>query len=415
MQEKGKPSIITISESAGTIRSSKLDCFTLYNGIVYTPWEKFYGGVVIRGNILEQVFKGDPPQAKTGDRHLLIDCCEYKIMPGFVDIHVHGALGFDFTIASGKEGEKAIYHHGTSGGTTALVPTMVSAPIEHLKQTASNLSAIRKRQGPGSPEILGVHLEGPFLNPWYKGAHSMEYLKNPEAELIEDLAAFLGENLKILTLSPELPHALEAISYLKNKEVTVALGHSGASVEEVEQAVACGLRHVVHTFSAMRRFHHRSPGVLGAALTDDRLSAEIIADGVHTHPAAVDLFFRAKPGGKTVLVTDALAVCGLPGGECLLGDKKIIYRQGKAFLENGNLAGSVLTMNQALKGAVEMSGLSLEAVLPAATINPARVISTSKRKGSLETGKDADLVVLDDHYNVQATFCRGTLLTNNAT
>jgi len=414
LQEKGEPKEITLRESTGIITSNKLDCFTLHNGIVYNPWERFYGGVIVRGNIIEQVFKGDPPPAKTGERQLLIDCCENRIMPGFVDIHVHGASGFDFTIASDLESEKAIYHHGISGGTTALVPTMVSAPIEHLKQSARNLSAVRKRQAPGTPEILGLHLEGPFLNPWYKGAHSVKYLKNPEAGLIEDLVDSLGDNLKILTLSPELPHALEAISYLKNKTVTVALGHSGASVEEVEQAVACGLQHVVHTFSAMRRFHHRSPGVLGAALTDDRLSAEIIADGVHTHPTAVNLFFRSKPRGKTVLVTDALAVCGLPDGECLLDDKKIIYRQGKAFLENGNLAGSVITMNRALEGAVEMSGLNLEAVLPSATINPARVIGAGKCKGSLEKGKDADLVVLDDYYNVLATFCRGIPLTYRA-
>ncbi len=402
-----------ITETARRLLKEKLGHFALYNGTVYTPWESFYGGVVVQKGKIKQLFEGEPPPELVKDGYLLFDCHDNRIVPGFVDIHVHGAKGLDFTLASEEELISAMLYHGTTGGTTAMAPTLVSAPLVHLNQAAERINRVSKSLNPGTPQVLGIHLEGPFLNPWYKGAHIEEYLKEPEPELINDLIASIGDNLKIVTLSPELPHAMEAISRLRRQKVIAALGHSGATVEEVQEAVACGLSHAVHTYSAMRRFHHRSPGALGAVLTNDALSAEIIADGVHTHPAAVDLFFRAKPGDKTVLATDALAVCGLPDSECYLGNKKIISREGKAFLENGNLAGSLLTMNRALAGAIEMSALSMEAVLPAATINPARVIGVDKCKGSLEQGKDADIVLLDDHYDTLLTICRGIPLTND--
>jgi len=379
--------------------------FVLHNGTVYTPWEKFSGGVSVRGAIIDRVFAGELPEDLARDGGELIDCCNCLILPGFVDLHLHGARGFDFTLASVDEMIRAVSYHASAGGTTTLMPTLVSAPLEHIKKAAQKIRQARTKIS--SPYLAGVHLEGPFLNPWYKGAHTEAYLKNPEPGLIDDLLSSLGDVLGMVTLSPELPHAQNAIVRLDSSGVIVAAGHSGATLEEIEGAVKCGLRHAVHTYSAMRRFHHRSPGVLGAVLTMDELSAEIVADGIHTHPAAVKLFFRAKPAEKAVLATDALAVCGLPDRECRLGDKKIINRGGKAQLEDGTLAGSILTMNRALAGAEKMSGLSLQRVLPAATINPARVMRLEKEKGSLEKGKDADITVVDARYNVLLTVCRG--------
>jgi len=390
--------------SAGLDRDKK-NRFVLYNGKVYTPWEMFSGGVAVTGDKIDLVFAGDIPESLNRDGGKMIDCQGGMILPGFIDLHLHGAKGFDFTLASSEEITGAVSYHASVGGTTTLMPTLVSAPLDHIKQAGERIR--KARSNTNAPYLAGVHLEGPFFNPWYRGAHMEKHLKNPEPGLIEDLLLSLGDILGMVTLSPELPHALDAINRLDKSGVITAAGHSGATFEEIEQAATCGLRHVVHTYSAMRRFHHRSPGVLGAALIMDDLSAEIIADGIHTHPAAVKLFFRAKPTAKAILATDALAVCGLPDQECRLGDKKIISRDGKAFLEDGTLAGSILTMNRALGGAVKMSGLNLEDVLPAATINPARVLGLEDKKGSLETGKDADITIIDACYSVMLTLCRG--------
>ncbi len=405
MSSNRNPNRNLAAEAARLPGRSDSASFALYNGTVYTPWEMFYGGVAVVGDKIDRVFSGDLPENLARDGGELLDCRGGLILPGFVDLHLHGSRGFDFTLASTDEIIRSVSYHTTTGGATTLMPTLVSAPLNRIKEAAERIRQARAKIG--APHLAGVHLEGPFFNPWYKGAHTEAYLKNPEPDLIEDLISSLGDILGMVTLSPELPHALEAITRLDREGIVAAAGHSGATLEEIEKAASCGLRHVVHTYSAMRRFHHRSPGILGAALTLDSLSAEIIADGVHTHPAAVKLFFRAKPPDKTVLATDALAVCGLPDRECLLGDKKIINKGGQAFLEDGTLAGSILTMNMALAGAVEMSGLSLEKVLPAATINPARVMGLDKIKGSLEAGKDADITVIDEHYNVLLTICRG--------
>ncbi len=391
--------------SLNDLDQKNMPVFTLYNGTVYTPFEKFYGGIAISDGKIDALFKGEPPGELAGRDYNLVDCHENYIIPGFIDLHLHGAKGFDFTIASTEEIIEAVSYHATAGGTTALLPTLVSAPLDCIKRASEN---IKKAGGKiNSPQILGVHLEGPFLNPWYKGAHTEEHLKYPEPALIEDLTISIGKDLAIMTMSPELPHALEAISYLSRQGIVAALGHSGASLQEVQSAVNKGLCHAVHTYSAMRRFHHRSPGALGAVLTIDDISAEIVADSIHTDPAAVKLFFRAKPTDKSVLVTDALAVCGMADGSYFLGDKKIIKRTGKAFLEDGTLAGSTLTMNRALAGAVKMTSLSLEKILSSATINPARVLGLADQKGSLEKGKDADIVILDADYNVVSTICRG--------
>ena len=380
--------------------------FVLYNGTVYTPWEKFYGGVAVGKGIINAVFKGNPPDRFTQNGKMLVDCHQNIISPGFIDLHLHGANGYDFTIASPEEIIKATSYHAAVGGTTTMLPTLVSAPLDYIKQSSDKIKKARQKSS-GGPHIAGIHLEGPFLNPWYKGAHSEKYLRNPEQELIKDLVAAIGEDLAVITISPELPHALEAISYLSRHKIVSALGHSGATLEEVQKAVNYGLSHAVHTYSAMRRFHHRSPGALGAVLTIDQISAEIVADGIHTNPAAVKLFFSAKPPEKAILVTDALAVCGMADGKCLLGDKTIIKVADRATLEDGTLAGSVITMNQAIAGAVNMTSLCLERILPAATINPAMVLGLGKNKGSLEKGKDADIVVFNADYEVLSTICRG--------
>lgn len=271
-------------------------------------------------------------------------------------------------------------YHAAYGGTTALLPTIVSAPLAEMKAAVERIRQAGMN-GRG-PQIIGAHLEGPFINPLFKGAQPEQHLLDPDAALIDEILHALGDQPGMVTLAPELPHGLEAAEKFRRQGIVVTLGHSGATYEQVFEAIDRGLSHAVHTYSAMRGFHLRDPGTLGAVLTADDISAELIADGIHTAPAAVKLFFRAKPADKAVLVTDAIA-------------------------------GSTLTMNRALAGAVEMSAKNIEDVLPAATINPARVVGLAGQKGSLEEGKDADIVLVDPKFNVLLTICRGHPCVDN--
>ena len=270
----------------------------------------------------------------------------------------------------------------------------------------------RARQEIAAPEILGVHLEGPFLNPAYKGAHPAEHLRLPLPGLLEQIMEAAGGNLAMITLAPELPGGLEAVAYFARQGVVAAMGHSGAPFDLVRQAVTLGLKHVVHTYSGMAAFHHRRPGPLGASLVLDELSTELVADGIHCHPAAVKLLCRVKKPRQLVLATDASSGAGLPAGEYTLGGAKLDIKNGCSRLADGTLAGSTLTMNRALAGAVEMGGLSLEEAVAAATVNPAAVLGLEARKGALESGKDADVIVMSRAYEVLLTVCKGVVMQN---
>ena len=290
------------------------------------------------------------------------------------------------------------------------MPTLLTGSLPRLKGAGAVIRTARLSFS--APEILGIHLEGPFLNPAYRGAHPAEKLRLPSPELVEEIAASAGAGLVMMTLAPELPGGMDAVSYLHRNGIVAALGHSGAAFEQVRDAAERGLSHAVHTYSAMGGFHHRAPGTLGAVLSLDRISAELIADGVHTHPAAARILFRVKGPGRVVLVTDASPAAGLDDGDYTLGGQKVLLREGRSLLPDGTLAGSTLTMNRAVAGAAAMASLTLAEALAAATVNPARVLGIDGRKGSLEEGKDADLVVMDHSFAVLLTMCRGRVIFN---
>jgi N-acetylglucosamine-6-phosphate deacetylase len=377
----------------------------VYNGEVLTPRRRLRGGVFIRGGRIAALFEGAPPPGGAACGARLYDARGNYIIPGFIDMHLHGGSGVDFNRASAAGLAEAAQYHAAAGGTTALLPSLLTDSLPRLKEAAAVISRAR-RDCPG-PEILGIHLEGPFLNPAFKGAHPAQHLLDPERRHLEALAGAAVGELVMLTLAPELPGGMEAVSFFARRGVVVALGHSGATYEQVREAAGRGLRHAVHTYSAMAGFHHRAPGALGAVLSLDGVSAELIADGAHTHPAAAKILFRAKGSDQVVLVTDASPAVGLGDGECLLGGRRVLIEKGQSFLPDGTLAGSTLTMNRAVAGAAEMASLPLEEALAAATVNPARVLGLSGRKGSLEQGKDADVVVMNRSFEVLLTLCRG--------
>ncbi len=339
-----------------------------------------------------------------------IDLTGLTLLPGFIDIHLHGAGGKDTMEGTYQALNKIATTHGKHG-TTAMVPASVAATHEELLAVAQAIkTAVDK--GTEGAKILGWHIEGPYMNLECLGAHRAECLRSASIKETEELSAASGNNIKVMTLAPEIEGALELIGYLRNIGVVPSMGHTMATVEQYDRAVAAGAMHTTHLFNAMRKFHHREPGIIGAALTDKRITSEIIADGIHVHPLALKLFYQSKGPEKALLVTDSLEAVGLSDGEYSLGSLKVTVKDGTARLSDGTLAGSTLTMEKAVFNIMKYAGASLENASRMASLNPAKLLNLDYRKGSIALGKDADLVALDDDFKVKFTMVEGNIIHN---
>jgi len=332
------------------------------------------------------------------------------VAPGFIDIHVHGARGEDFSTAD-ETGIKKILKLHSKFGTTSLLPTLVPMPERNTKKAIRAIRNVMK-EAPSDAEILGVNMEGPYLSPLKKGALSRRYLQKSSSSTIR-LVNDVRDVLRMMVVAPELPGANKLIRYLHKLGAVVSMGHSAASYEEVEKAVEIGLTHVTHVFNAMGSLHHRSPGTVGAALVDDRLTCEVIADGIHLHPAILKLLVKAKGPEKLSLITDAIAGTGMSSGKYSLGGETVIVEKGHATLEDGTIAGSLLTTNKAVRNMCKHAGVTLQQAVGMATINPARVIGVDDRKGTLTRGKDADIVIFDKSINIKMTIIHGAIVYRN--
>lgn len=325
------------------------------------------------------------------------------MLPAFVDLHVHGGAGADFMDAS-VEAVRAVTSFHARHGTGALAATTLSASSPEVTAALQAIAASR-RQGRAGAEIVGVHLEGPYLSPRRCGAHDPSALRAPDSEELRSWLREIEGLPAVVTLAPELPGALEMISEL-HQRVIFAIGHTEATFEEAAEGLARGARHFTHLFNAMAPLHHRRPGAAGAALASPSATAELIADGMHLHPALLGLAARAL-GGRAVLVTDAIRACGMPEGSYALHRHEVTVAGGAARLADGTLAGSVLTMAAAVRNGVRHTGLPLEQIAPMASEIPARLLGLS-RKGRLAAGFDADLVVLGDpSLEVERVFLGG--------
>lgn len=339
-----------------------------------------------------------------------LDFSGLTILPGFIDIHLHGAGGKD-TMDAAYEALNTIAQTHGKHGTTAMVPASVAATFEEMQAVAEAIkTAVDK--GTDGAKILGWHVEGPYMNIECLGAHRAECVRNASVSETEKLWEISGGNIKVMTLAPEIDGALELIGYLRTIGAVPSMGHTMATVEQFERAVAAGALHTTHLFNAMRKFHHREPGIIGAALTDDRVSSEIIADGIHIHPVALKLFYQNKGPDKALLITDSMQAVDLEDGKYELGGLDVFVKEGSARLEDGTLAGSTLTMEKAVKNIIELAGASLENASKMASLNPARLLGLDYRKGSIALGKDADLVAVDDEFNVQFTMVEGKIIYN---
>ncbi|WP_145325217.1 N-acetylglucosamine-6-phosphate deacetylase [Paenibacillus xylanexedens] len=329
------------------------------------------------------------------------------IVPGFIDIHVHGGNGEDFMDASPEVLDKITSFHSIQG-TTAMLATSMTAPKERLDSVLAEVDRYRSGEMPYA-QLEGVHLEGPFFSPKWPGAQNPEHIILPDVTWLEAWEKQYPGLIRQVTLAPEREGALEVISWLREQRITAALGHTDATYEEVERAVEAGLHHAVHTFNAMTPLHHRLPGAAGAVLSDPRISAEVIADGIHVHPAAISILAQLKQhNDQLVLITDAMSAAGLDDGEYKIGDLPVIVKHGEARLKDGGaLAGSTLTMIRGFRYLVQEVGLSLNAASRAASLTPARLLGIDHRAGSLAQGKQADIVLLNAELDIEGVWVKG--------
>jgi len=323
------------------------------------------------------------------------------LLPGFVDLHMHGGGGHDVTDSPEAMAQAVAFHH--RHGTTATLVSLMTAPVDQLCEQLAWAAELTGRGG--TPAVLGAHLEGPFLSPERAGAQDPAHMLTPHAEILDRLLDAAAGALRIMTIAPELAGALPAIARLREDNVVAALGHSAADYAEAVAAIATGASHATHLFNAMPPLHHREPGLVGAALEAD-ISCELINDGRHVHPAVLAIVARTL--SRPVLVTDAIAAAGAGDGAFTLGGQPVRVTDGEArLIATGSLAGSTLTMGEALRRAVNDSGLTVEQASAAASANPAHVLGLERTRGSIAPGRRADMVVLDDDLDVTAVMAGG--------
>lgn len=328
------------------------------------------------------------------------------LLPGFIDVHVHGGFGGDFMNADRKSYDRITQFHA-SQGTTGMLATTMTASKDAIDAV---LDAVQSYRDNGMPyaSLLGVHLEGPFISEKWPGAQNPAFIRDPQLDWLKEWHERYPGIVKLLTLAPEKNGAKETIKWMAEHGIVAAAGHTDANYEDVTTAADAGLSHAVHTYNAMRGLHHREPGTLGAVLTDDRIYAEIIADGEHVHPAAIALLLAAKPLDRVIIVTDAIEAAGMPDGEYELGGLAVVVHNGTARLREGNaLAGSSLTMIRAFRYMLKNTKLTIQEVSQLASGNPARELGIYEWTGSIAAGKQADLVLADADLNVARTWVQG--------
>lgn len=327
------------------------------------------------------------------------------VVPGFIDVHTHGGQGVDVNAAT-KEDFQKIGHFFAEQGTTTWLCSILTDTKE---QTEKVIGEMLKHQEDheNCADLLGIHLEGPFLSVEFKGAMPESLLREADIELLKEYQKKAKGKIRYITVSPEVEGIPEAISQIRDMGITVAIGHSGADYETSMECIKNGATACTHTCNAMKLFHQHFPAIMGAVLESDKVYCEAICDGRHLHPGSVRMILKSKGYDKVVAVTDSIMASGLPDGEYKLGVNDVIVKDGDAKLPNGVRAGSTLTTGTALKRLIEFTGESMEDVLPLLTMNPAKLIHAEEHIGSLEVGKDADILILDDDNNVETTFVKG--------
>lgn len=352
----------------------------------------------------EKIQKIVPASEVNEEEYEVIDAEGKLVTPGLVDIHIHGYLGEDASDGT-VEGLKKMAAGIAKNGVTSWCPTTMTLALSDLDKAFNAAREVKAETGIYGAKILGVHSEGPFINHSKKGAQPEEYIIPPNADFILDNA----DIIKLYTMAPEVEGGTEcAKKVFEDGRVLTSMGHTGASFEEAQAGIEAGVRHATHLFNAMTPLQHRNPGVVGAALSDERVSCELIADTFHVSAGLYRLVAKAK-GDKLCLITDCMRAGGMEDGDYTLGGQHVIKTGIKCLLEDGTIAGSVLKLNEGVRNFKNNTALTLPEVIACASLNPAKAIGEADSIGSLEVGKCADIVIFDDEFNAVTTIINGNI------
>jgi len=379
---------------------------------IITPIETIECGVIIWDQNGRISFCGESQKATHLDGKIL----EYQsaiAVPGFIDIHVHGGNGVEFGLGDVMPGLITYAKWVARFGVTGFLLTISGPSAEFIANALRQYTPLLSQEFDGA-QPLGFHLEGPFLNPQKHGAFNPDWLRQPTLEEMKTYLSIAGAWIRQVSLAPELPGAGDLARFLHKEKITVALAHSATDYETAANALNGDFTHVTHTFNAQSPFHHRKPGVVGAVLTSQSATAELIADTVHVHPAAMRVLMKCVGVDRVVLITDAMPGAGLPDGDYSLLDQQVVVKHGRAYLPDGTIAGSTATMDICVRNMVQEGCQPLSNTVKMASFNPARVIGCEDQIGILTAGKQADITLLDQDLRVLATLRDGKLVFEKA-
>jgi N-acetylglucosamine-6-phosphate deacetylase len=379
----------------------------IHNARLFTPNHPgLMGWLLVESGIIRASGFGNTPDFLHRGSFQSVDAHRNLLLPGFIDLHVHGAMGHEVMDASPSGLEEMACFYASHGVTSFLATTWTASRSSTMKA----LQLVKQMQGRvrGGATLLGAHLEGPYLNPARCGAQDVNLIRRAEKE--EALEFLETGVIRLLALAPEYDENIWLIDECVRRGIRVSAAHTTANYEQMQRAAEHGVTHLTHSFNAMQGLGHRELGTIGAAMTFPQFSCELIADNIHVHPSAQKILVDVKSPSGVILITDAIRAAGLPGGDYMLDERSIHIQDGAVRLTDGTLAGSVLTMERALQNVCSATGRSLAELWVTSSLNAARAIGVSSHKGSLEVGKDADLVLLDESFNVRLTVVQGEVV-----